>query len=101
MRWICIGLLVAVILWGAAFAFIAWFPCFPVRGYWDRTVPAKCYAFGFGNLKEFVMTYKAQSATNMMFDVAIFVAPMILFGTPNLRRKNIIAMVGVFSFGAV
>ncbi|EMD68417.1 hypothetical protein COCSADRAFT_80211 [Bipolaris sorokiniana ND90Pr] len=101
MRWICIGLLIAVILWGIAFSFTAWFPCFPVRGYWDRTIPAKCYGFGFGNLDEFVMTYKAQSATNMMFDIAIFVAPMILFRTPNLRRKNLIAMAGVFSFGAV
>jgi hypothetical protein len=101
MRWICIGLLVAVTLWGIAFSIIAWFPCFPVRGYWDRTVAANCYGFGLGDLDSFIATYKAQAATNMLFDISIFIAPMVLFRTPNLRSKNVLAMAGVFTFGAV
>ena len=101
MRWVCLGLLTIVVLWSMAFAFMAWFPCFPVRGCWDRSFTANCYGFGFGSLSGFINMYNAQSATNMILDVAIFVAPMVLFRTPNLRKKNVIAMTGVFTFGAV
>ncbi|CAN9250803.1 unnamed protein product [Alternaria alternata] len=101
MRWVCVGLLVAVTLWGIGFSFAGWFPCFPVRGYWNRIIEAKCYGFGLGDLDSFVATYKAHSATNMMFDIFIFLAPMVLFRTPNLRYKNVLAMAGVFTFGAV
>jgi hypothetical protein len=110
MRWVCIGLLVAVGLWGLTFSFMAWFPCFPVKAYWDRTTRAtnysskpdyKCYGFGFAEDTSFVATYKAHSTSNMMFDVLIFLAPMVLFRTPNLKFKNIVAMAGVFTFGAV
>jgi hypothetical protein len=45
--------------------------------------------------------YKAHSASNMMWDIAIFLAPMVLFRTPNLKPKNVLAMAGVFTFGAV
>jgi hypothetical protein len=101
MRWLCIGLLVCVSLWGIGFAICGWFPCFPVHGYWDRTVAANCYGFGFGNVASFINMFKAHSASNMMWDILIFLAPMILFRTPNLKPKNMLAMVGVFTFGAV
>ncbi|KAF1830682.1 hypothetical protein BDW02DRAFT_633466 [Decorospora gaudefroyi] len=101
MRWTCIALLVLVTLWGLGFSIAAWFPCWPVAGYWDRTIAATCYGFGFGDVSSFIATYKAHSASNMMFDIVIFLAPMVLFRTPNLKPKNVIAMVGVFTFGAV
>ncbi|CAO2658584.1 Nn.00g063070.m01.CDS01 [Neocucurbitaria sp. VM-36] len=45
--------------------------------------------------------FKAYSASNMAFDFAIFLTPLVLFGTPNLRLKNVLAMAGVFAFGAI
>lgn len=101
MRWICIFLLVIVSLWGLGFTIVAWFPCFPVRGAWDRTIGAKCYGFGFGDLQSFIDMFKAHSASNMTFDVVIFLTPMGLFWTPNLRLKNVLAMIGVFAFGGM
>ncbi|KAF1934771.1 hypothetical protein EJ02DRAFT_439661 [Clathrospora elynae] len=101
MRWICIGLLVTISLWGLAFSMVGWFACFPIQGTWDRTVPAKCYGFGFGDVPGFIAAFKAHSASNMMFDILIFITPMILFRTPHLRPKNLLAMAGVFTFGAV
>ncbi|RMZ66284.1 integral membrane [Pyrenophora seminiperda CCB06] len=101
MRIVCIGLLVVVALWCIGFSITAWFPCFPVAGYWDRALNPRCYGFGFGNLDGFVNIYTAQAATNMVLDMAIFLTPMILFRTPNLRLKNVMAMAGVFAFGAV
>ncbi|CBX92052.1 predicted protein [Plenodomus lingam JN3] len=101
MRWICIVLLGLVSAWGAGFMFIAWFPAFPVRGAWDATVVGTRYGFGFRDVTSFVNTFIAHSTLNMVFDIAIFVAPMVLFGTPNLRLKNALAMAGVFTFGGI
>lgn len=102
MRLVCLGLLGLVSLWGLGFAIVGWFPCFPVRGYWDRTINARCYGFGFGeNPSEFVGTYRAHSASNMVFDVAIFLAPLVLFGRPNLKLKSLLSMAGIFALGAM
>lgn len=101
MRWACIVLLGVVSLWGLGFAIVGWFPCAPVRAAWDRTIPAKCWAFGLGDVQSFISMFKAHSTSNMIFDVIIFLLPMVLFSTPNLRLKNVLAMAGVLAFGAV
>jgi hypothetical protein len=105
MRMICLGLIGLVSVWGLGFAFAGWFPCFPVRGYWDRTVAAKCYGFGFGDIghdtNEFVAMYRAHSASNMVLDVSIFLTPLILFGRPNLKMKSLLSMAGIFALGGM
>lgn len=101
MRRLCISILVAVSVWGVAFSIAAWFPCFPVRGWWDRSVVAKCYGFGFANVSSFVGTFEAHSASNMVFDITIFLLPMCLFSNPDLRPRNALAMAGLFSFGSM
>jgi hypothetical protein len=101
MRLTCIVLLVIVSLWGIAFSFVGWFPCFPVRGAWDRTSGAKCYGFGLNTVDEFVMMFRIHSASNMVLDIAIFLTPMVIFKTPRLKVKNLLAMAGVFAFGGV
>ncbi|KAH7084880.1 hypothetical protein BKA63DRAFT_4610 [Paraphoma chrysanthemicola] len=101
MRWICLTLLVLVSLWGLGFAFIGWFPCFPVRGAWERTIGAKCYGYGLGDVREFVAIFKAHSASNMAFDLIIFMIPLILYTTPNLKFRNLVAMTGMFALGAL
>jgi len=103
MRWICLGLLALISVWGIAFSIVGWFPCFPPRAYWKnelRLSGAKCYGFGLGDVQEFVDIYKAHSASNMAFDVAVFLTPLVLFGKPNLKPKSLIAMAGVFALGA-
>ena len=101
MRYTCITLLVLVSLWGFIFSIMGWFPCNPVRGAWIRELNAKCYGFGYKDTETFVMTYTFHASTNMAFDLAIFLIPLVLFGAPNLTTKNVLAMAGVFTFGAV
>ena len=101
MRWLCISLLVLITLWGLAFSIMGWFSCRPVRAYWNRTADAKCYGFGYGDRESFIAMFQAHSATNMFFDLAVFAAPLVLFRTPNLKLKNVLALAGVFTFGAV
>lgn len=103
MRWVCLSLLVIILLWGTAYGFLAWFPCFPVKGYWDRTINAKCYGYGFefATRDHFVALFESHTALNMTFDLAVFLTPMVLFKVPNLSKKSLIGMIGVFLFGAV
>ncbi|KAH7394995.1 hypothetical protein DE146DRAFT_67684 [Phaeosphaeria sp. MPI-PUGE-AT-0046c] len=98
-----IVLLTLVTLWGCAFAFMAWFPCFPVSGFWDkrRVPPAKCYGFGYRTLDEAKNTLFAFSGSNMILDVAIFLVPLTEFLKPGLNRKQALAMTGLFTFGSL
>ncbi|KAF2662118.1 hypothetical protein K491DRAFT_686609 [Lophiostoma macrostomum CBS 122681] len=99
MRWICVSLLVIITLWGITYGFMAWIPCFPVHGYWDHNINARCYGYGFADPKEFIAIFQSHTALNMAFDVAVFLTPLVLFTAPNLTRKNLIAMTGVFLLG--
>ncbi|KZM19228.1 uncharacterized protein EKO05_0007362 [Ascochyta rabiei] len=101
MRWLCLGLLAVVSLWGLAFSIMGWFSCSPVGAYWHRTVESKCYGFGFGDRETFIAMFEAHSASNMFFDLAIFMTPLVLFRTPNLNFRNVLALAGVFAFGAL
>jgi hypothetical protein len=100
MRWICIIEITVVALWGLAFFIIGWFPCFPVRGAWERDIGATCYGFGLGDVQEFILMFKFHSASNMVLDFAVFLTPMVIFRSPNLKTKNVLGIIGVFGFGA-
>jgi hypothetical protein len=103
MRWLCIAMICFVSLWGMAYSITAWFPCFPLKGMWDREhyPDAKCYGFGFADLDSFEAMFESHTAINMLLDFAIFATPLVLFRTPNLKSRNLLAMAGVFTFGAL
>ncbi|KAF2013973.1 hypothetical protein BU24DRAFT_395100 [Aaosphaeria arxii CBS 175.79] len=99
MRWTCLAVLALVSLWGVAYAALAWFPCWPIKHYWARPSNAKCWGYGFSDPKSFVQTFQSHSAANMVFDITIFLMPMILFSKPDLKKRSIMAMVGMFLLG--
>lgn len=102
MRRICFGLLGVTVLWGCAFIFVGWFDCLPPSGFWDVTVQSTCYGFGFGpdGIPGYIAAFEAHAASNMCLDLAIFVVPLVLLGTPDLKVKTLLAMLGVFVCGA-
>jgi hypothetical protein len=56
IRIFCIALIVIISIWGFIYSFMAWFPCFPIRAYWDWTLTsAKCYAYGM-----MILTYTGE-----------------------------------------
>ncbi|KAH8728629.1 hypothetical protein GQ44DRAFT_747490 [Phaeosphaeriaceae sp. PMI808] len=97
------ALLVLIILWGSAFAFMSWVPCFPVSGFWNKhLVPsAKCYGFGYRTTKEAKNTLLAFSCSNMALDIAIFALPITQYFKPGLMRKQVLAMTGLLPWGCV
>ena len=100
-RKVCIVMLVIIATWGLAFSFMAWFPCFPVSSFWDRTNGGKCYGFGFRTAVESKSFVLAFASTNMIFDIAIFFIPLTEFLRPDLKRKQLLAMTGLFSLGSM
>jgi len=102
-RRICFVLLGIVILWGLAFMFMAWVPCFPISGFWNRTaVPAaKCYGFGYSTAADARLAVLAFSITNMLLDLAMFAVPLTEYFRSDLGRKQILAMTGLFALGSI
>lgn len=99
----CIILLALVVAWGLAFTFMAWVPCFPVSGFWNRTMqpPARCYGFGFGSVGQAKIFVLAFATTNMAFDIAIFIVALTEYFRKDLGRKQVLAMTGLFSLGSM
>lgn len=102
-RNVCMVLLGLVVMWGLAFSFMAWFPCFPVSGFWNRTLqpPAKCYGFGYRTVPEVKITILGFAGTNMAFDIAIFIVPLTEYWRKDLGKKQALAMTGLFTLGFV
>ncbi|KAK8077661.1 hypothetical protein PG996_003831, partial [Apiospora saccharicola] len=97
-RKFCIWLQVAIGIWGAIFSFMAWVPCFPVYGHWDLESDAYCYGFGSKERHSFIATVITHSATNMIFDLAVFLTPVLLpeaHSNTNLDRPNVAVAHGV------
>lgn len=100
---VCIVLLIIITLWGGAFSFMSWFPCFPVDGFWNRmqTPAPKCYGFGYKSISGAKAIILAFAGTNMFFDIAIFLIPLTEYFRPGLKRKQILAMTGLFALGSM
>ncbi|XXH02151.1 hypothetical protein Hte_008519 [Hypoxylon texense] len=100
MRTICITMLVIVGLWGAAYSFMGWVPCFPVSGYWDMGVNSTCYAFGSTNANEFFATYVSHTAVNTILDMIVFAIPVPLYFHRGTVRRTKIGLAGLVVMGA-
>jgi hypothetical protein len=99
----CIVVLCFVVLWGAAFSFMAWVPCLPVSGFWNRlqTPAPRCFAFGYRTIKEAKYFILGFASSNMFLDIVVFLIPLTEYLKPGLRRKQILAMTGLFILGAM
>lgn len=100
-RIICICILGILVVWGLVFLFMTWFPCFPVTGFWDKTIGAKCYGFGYRTAEEAKISVLSFAGSNMMFDIIIFAIPLTEYLRKDLGRKQLFAMTGLFTFGAM
>jgi hypothetical protein len=100
-RLVSIVTLGLVIVWSLVFLFMAWFPCFPVSGFWNRSKGATCYGYGYNTINQARASVLAFAGTNMMFDMVIFAIPLTEYFRKNMRRKEFFAMTGLFTFGAV
>jgi hypothetical protein len=119
-RTVCIGMIILTSIWGIAFSVMAWFPCFPIRAYWEWSLTgATCYAYGmvsvsFINTTEnvdgatgtkergpFVTTYESHSALNLILDLCVFLTPISIIWRKQRSKRENIAILGLFALGAL
>lgn len=95
MHRICIIVAIFTALWGAAYSFMAWVPCFPVSAFWDITAEGRCYGFGSRVAADLVATFEGHTAVNMALDLIILIIPIPLFwkaGTSFAQRMRLLAL---------
>ncbi|KAK6956054.1 hypothetical protein Daesc_001324 [Daldinia eschscholtzii] len=101
LRTTCIIMLVVVSFWGAAYSFMGWVPCFPVSGYWNMGIGARCYGFGSTNADEVFKTYISHTTVNTVLDMIVFAIPVPLYFRPGTVRRTKLGLIGLISMGAI
>jgi len=92
--------IVVTALWGFAYSFIAWVPCWPVSAYWDWSVPVVArWGFGSHDVSVFVGTYISHVASNVVLDLIVFAIPLPLYFDPTLTQKSKVGLCGLVVLG--
>lgn len=89
-----------VSVWGLAFSFMAWFPCFPVHQFYRLGSEMNCYGYGSIKPMDVYNIVVASNATNMALDFMILVLPIPLLFSSDTIRKTRLGLVGLFIIGA-
>lgn len=92
-RWACIILMAFTIMAGIAFTTPTIWQCSPIKGFWDRSIPHKC----IGN-HAWRTIY---SVLNIVTDFLIFFLPIQQIIRLQLVLRDKIAMIFIFSIGAL
>ncbi|KAI0101073.1 hypothetical protein F4814DRAFT_104556 [Daldinia grandis] len=101
LRTTCIVMLIIVSIWGAVYSFMGWVPCFPVSGYWNMGIGAKCYGFGSTNANEVFKTYVAHTSVNTILDIIVFAIPVPLYFRQGTVRRTKLGLVGLVVMGLI
>ena len=100
-RVVILIVLVIVIVCGIAFSFMAWFPCFPIRGFWDKTMSpsAECYTFGYRTTVKAKPTLLTFAVSKLFLGIVVFLIPPTEYFRFSLKRKQVLAMTSLFAVG--
>lgn len=94
-------LIAVVSIWGFAFSFMAWFPCFPVQQFYRLGSESNCYGYGSTKPMEVYNIVVASNATNMALDFIILVLPIPLLFSDDTIRRTKLGLVALFILGAM
>lgn len=101
LRITSMALIAIVAIWGFAFSFMAWFPCFPVHQFYTLGSESNCYGYGSTNPMEVYNVVVASNATNMALDFIILVLPIPLLFSDDTIRRTKLGLMGLLCIGAV
>ncbi|KAL2137867.1 hypothetical protein VTI28DRAFT_7936 [Corynascus sepedonium] len=91
MRYVYIGSIILVGGWGLSQVLVSIFICWPVAGFWDKTVAAKCIPS--------IPQWYTNAAGNILTDVAVFALPLPALWKLHLPRASKLVLIGIFSLG--
>jgi hypothetical protein len=96
------SLLVITGLWGTVSASMAIFPCWPIAGFWDWGMPAKCKFFSLRYPEGFAASNESHAIINMALDITIlFIAVLLLLRNKDRGKKQTIGLATLLSIGAL
>ncbi len=91
MQTIVMLALVSVTLWSLAQLLVVIFTCSPIDRFWDQELPGTCIP----NLPFWYIN----AGGNIVTDVIIFVLPLPVMTSLNLRATQKLMLIGIFSLG--
>ncbi|ORY65963.1 uncharacterized protein BCR38DRAFT_456638 [Pseudomassariella vexata] len=97
----CQAVTIFTALWGFAYSFIAWVPCFPIWQFWTGDPGAQCYGYGSIIPTQFVATYETHSAINMALDIMVLIIPLPLFFQKGTKFTQHLRLFGLIFMGTV
>ncbi|OCL07747.1 hypothetical protein AOQ84DRAFT_389317 [Glonium stellatum] len=98
----CIILLVVISCWGIAFFLISLLGCIPIAKNWDLSITSgHCVMFGSKDPTMLFGAFVSHAASNMFFDILVWILPIPFFKTLKLREKQKKGVVALITLGAV
>lgn len=94
-------LLVATIVWGTAYTFLALFSCTPIQKNWDIHLPGKCFGWGSKDPDHFFPAWAVHAAMNMFLDVLVFLLPLPFLRRLRMAGKTRAWLWGLFFMGGI
>ncbi|KAJ0135135.1 hypothetical protein CTA2_2375, partial [Colletotrichum tanaceti] len=98
-RRLCILTIVFTSLWALTYSVLGWFPCLPVRAYWDWSIPATRWAYGSLTPEVFSATYESHSAINVALDLLVLAIPIPIYFRTNLPLKSKLGLLALLAIG--
>jgi hypothetical protein len=77
--------------WGVSQVFVGIFLCYPIQGFWDKTVDARCIPTN--------LQWHVNAAGNIATDIIVFVLPLPVIGQLNLPKTQKLLLIALFSLG--
>jgi hypothetical protein len=90
-----------VSLWGFAYSFIAFVPCYPVSDFWYSPPDSHCWAYGSGDSAELAATFYSHTAFNMTLDLIILAVPFHLYFRSDMTFKMRMGLLALLFMGAL
>ncbi|KAF2744768.1 hypothetical protein M011DRAFT_407634 [Sporormia fimetaria CBS 119925] len=95
------ALLTLTALWGLTFFLLAIFSCRPIAKNWNFKLAGTCVAWGSKDPNIFFASWAAHAASNMLFDILVFLLPAPFLKSLRLSGKSRVGLTALFSIGAL
>ncbi|KAF5026367.1 hypothetical protein F66182_1575 [Fusarium sp. NRRL 66182] len=92
MRWLCLGTIILVAMWGSSQAIMVFLQCIPLQAVWDPRIKGRCIAHT-------TTWWYINGVINIVSDFAIIIIPLPVVWKLNLARSQKILLSGVFGLG--
>ncbi|KAF4432314.1 Satratoxin biosynthesis SC1 cluster protein 4 [Colletotrichum fructicola] len=92
LRYVLIGCMVVIFLWGLSQTFVAFLQCIPLEAVWDHKIESKC-------IKNIAIIWYFNGTFNIVTDFIIITLPIPKIWQLQMPRTQKVVLVGVFMLG--